>query len=258
MGLFGSSDSGIVFGNGQGGLAPISSATTGNVFNQVLNLTLSAGLAVVADFNGDGKPDILSGTTILLNQYSSASVTPPAFALTSSSAAGTVAPGKSATITLTLTPSGGFDANVALSCSGLPAGATCAFSPATASVSGSAATTDTLTISTTPATANVLTRWAGGGMLLAGMLLPFVLLRRPRSLLGTTSRWPMSRCAALLLCGLILGSCGGGGGGSSGSSSGGGSSSSGSPGTSAGTYQVTITATGGSVTQTVTYALMVS
>jgi hypothetical protein len=296
LGLFGSSDSGIVFGNGDGTLAPIVGTNTGNVFNQVLNLQMGGGLSVVADFNGDGKPDILSGTTILLNQYSAASST-PSFALTASSAAATVTPGKSATATLTLTPSGGFDASVSFSCSGLPSGATCRFSPTTATVNGSAVT-DTLTITTTAATASAISPWTAGGLALAGILLPFAALRRPHSMLPGASRSPLTRVTALLLCALVLGSCGGGSGSSSagssstmasdGSSSGAASSSSsgasasssssssgaaasssssgsssssssgGASGTAAGTYRLTITATGGSITQTLTYTLTVS
>jgi uncharacterized membrane protein YgcG len=226
---------------------------------------MSLGLAVVADFNGDGKPDILSGTTILLNQSAAASSSTPSFALTASSAAATVTPGQSATATLTLTPSGGFDASVAFSCSGLPTGAACAFSPAAVTVNGSAVT-DTLTISTTAATASVLTPWTTGGMMLAGILLPFAVQRR-RSRLTEPSRAPIARITMLLLCALILGSCSGSGAptsassgstGSGSSSSGGSSSGGGSPGTAAGTYQVTITATGGSIAQTVAYALTVS
>jgi hypothetical protein len=280
LGVFGSTDSGIVFGNGDGTLAPLAGASAGNLFNQILSLEMGGGLSVVADFNGDGKPDILSGTTILLNQYSAAAST-PSFALTASNAAATVTPGQPATTTLTLTPSGGFDASVAFSCAGLPSGAACTFSPATATVNGSAVT-DSLMISTTAATASAWAPWATGGAMLAGILLPFVMLRRPRSMLAQASRSPLSRCTVLLLCALILVSCGGssspsgvvntssagtssstssGGSTSSSSSSGSGSSSSssgGSSGTAAGTYQVTITATGGSVTQTVSYVLTVS
>jgi len=260
LGVFGSTDSGIVFGNGDGTLAPITSTSTGNAFNQVLNLEMSLGLAVVADFNGDGKPDILAGTTILLNQPSAASTSPPSFALSSSSAAANVTPGQSATATLTLTPSGGFDASVALSCSGLPSGAACTFSPASATVNGSAVT-DTLTISTTAATASLFAPWAKGGMVLAGILLPFAVQRRARSVLTEPSRAPIARITMLLLCALILGSCGGSGAptsASSGSTGSGSSGGGGTPGTAAGTYHVTITATGGSMTQTLAYTLTVS
>jgi len=66
--------------------------------------------------------------------------------------AGTASPGQSATTTLTLMPQNGFSGDVTLTCSGLPSGATCDFSPATVTVNGAAATS-TLTISTTAATA---------------------------------------------------------------------------------------------------------
>lgn len=279
LGIFGSADSGIVFGNGDGTLAPLTGTTTGNVFNQLLNLQMGAGLSVVADFNGDGKPDILTGTTILLNQYSAASTSTPAFALTASSTAATVTPGQSATTMLTLTPSGAFNASVAFSCSGLPSGAACTFAPATATVNGSAVT-DTLTITTTAATASLLAPWATGGAVLAGLLLPFAALRRPRSMGVEAARSRLTRCTVLLLSALLMGSCGGGGGGrstpggmaSSGSSGGTGSSSSGSgssggsgsssgggsTGTAAGTYKLTITATGGAISHSLTYTLTVS
>ncbi len=252
LGVFGSTDSGIVFGNGDGTLAPITSTSTGNMFNQVLNLEMSLGLAVVADFNGDGKPDILAGTTILLNQYSAAKASTPSFALSSSSAAATVTPGQSATASLTLTPSGGFDASVSFKCSGLPSGAACTFSPTTATVNGSAAT-DTLTISTTAATASVSTPWTTGGMMLAGILLPFAVLRRNGSMPRTASGSCLARLPWMLLGVLLLVSCGGSGNSNSGGSGGGGS-----PGTAAGTYPVTITAAGGSITQTLAYTLTVS
>jgi hypothetical protein len=61
---------------------------------------------------------------------------------------GTASPGQSATTTLTLTPQNGFSGDVTLTCSGLPSGAICDFSPATVTVNGAAATS-TLTIITT-------------------------------------------------------------------------------------------------------------
>ncbi len=65
----------------------------------------------------------------------------------------TTAPGGSATYTLTLTPLYGFTANVSLSASGLPAGATASFSPVTV-VGGSGSST--LTVSTTSSIATGL------------------------------------------------------------------------------------------------------
>lgn len=70
---------------------------------------------------------------------------PPTF--TFSASAGTLAlnAGGQGTVTLTVNPQNGFNSVVSFACSGLPAGASCSFSPQTVTPSGAAATT-TLTI----------------------------------------------------------------------------------------------------------------
>jgi Chitobiase/beta-hexosaminidase C-terminal domain len=60
----------------------------------------------------------------------------------------TLAEGQSGTTTIFVIPQNGFASNVSLSCSGLPTGATCNFSPATLTPSSSMAST--LTIATSP------------------------------------------------------------------------------------------------------------
>ncbi|MFI6760960.1 S8 family peptidase [Micromonospora sp. NPDC050417] len=77
-------------------------------------------------------------------------VVPPTqdFSIAVAPAAGTVNPGQSATATVSTTTTVGSPQSVALSASGLPAGATASFSPATVTSGGSSA----LTISTTAAT----------------------------------------------------------------------------------------------------------
>ncbi len=74
-----------------------------------------------------------------------------------------VAAGTSTTTTVTLTPNNGFTDTVSFSCSGLPAGASCAFSPT--SVSGGSGTT-TLTIqtaaNTTPGTTSITVKGSSG------------------------------------------------------------------------------------------------
>ncbi len=75
------------------------------------------------------------------------------FTLTSSAISSSIQPGASATYTLTATAVGGsFPDVVALGCSGLPAHATCSFSPASITPGATKATT-TLTISTTDSVA---------------------------------------------------------------------------------------------------------
>jgi hypothetical protein len=61
-----------------------------------------------------------------------------------------IAAGSSATFTITVTPTNGFNKAVLLSCPvGLPASATCVFSPSAVSLNGTANSTATLTITTT-------------------------------------------------------------------------------------------------------------
>jgi hypothetical protein len=247
-GFIGPQDSGITWGNGDGTLQPVVSATLGTLPNEVINVNVS-GAAMTTDFNGDGKPDLLVGSTLLLSQEAAATA-PPDFSVAESSASGTVTAGQSAQTTLTLTPSNGFDQSVSLACGGLPVGATCNFSPASATVNGSAATS-TLTIATAARTAmnssgRPVSPLLPGGVLLAGICMPFALRRRRT--VACAQHYGM---LVLLIGALALHGCGGGSG-SSGASGGG------APGTPAGSYTVTITATAGSTTHTATYVLTVN
>ena len=70
------------------------------------------------------------------------------FGLSINPTAATVVAGNSAQVTVTVSPLSGFNSAVSLSCSSLPANVTCSASPASVTPSG-AATTSTLTISTT-------------------------------------------------------------------------------------------------------------
>jgi trimeric autotransporter adhesin len=102
--------------------------------------------------NGDGRPDLVfvpentsitltvNGVAVLLN------TTPAGFALSAAALnPGTVTAGSSATSTVTVTPTFGYDGAEPLSCTGLPTGATCAFNPP--SIANSSGTS-TLTITT--------------------------------------------------------------------------------------------------------------
>ena len=161
-------------------------------------------------------------------------------------ASGTVIRGQSAITTITLAPVNGFSGSVSLSCSGLPAGAVCGFSPASVAVNESAAMS-TVTISTTAASAmNAPGRpfdpRAPDGVLLAGIGLLPLLGRRRR----TAARWLRGGMivALALGAGALLQSCGGGGAGSTA--------------TPTGTYTITVTATAGSTVHSATYALTVN
>lgn len=110
---------------------------------------------------------------------------------------------------LTITPIGNYTAPIALSCSGLPLEASCAFSPATVTPTNGAVQTVTLVVSTTAAT-NSMNRsvpWSstGGGIalaVLAGLLTGW---RRKRfkaglftaMLLAMLAMLPMTGCGTL-------------------------------------------------------------
>lgn len=196
------------------------------------------------------------GTGAMSNEEA---VTPVAPSFSVSGAPVSLAPGAttSNTSTVNLTPGGGFTGNVTLTAAltTSPAGAVDppTFSFGTTSpvdITGSAAGTATLTISTTAATSSQVSYpnrqgipwYAAGGATLACLLLFGVPARRRswRSMLGMV----------LLLVALAGGAfaCGGG-------SAGGGGGGNGNPGTTAGTYTITVTGTSGTITQTGTVTL---
>ena len=159
----------------------------------------------------------------------------PSFTVGVSPAAVTVATGQSGTVAVSVTPQNGFNSAVTFACGGLPAGATCSFSPATVTPSGAAAAKTTLTVATGTAAANRDSR-----PVVPGATLAFALC-----LLG----WRKRRGVQLLLvltvsfAGLsLLSACGGGS-----------SSSTPQPSTST----VTITATSGAVQNVTSFALTV-
>jgi hypothetical protein len=76
-------------------------------------------------------------------------VATPSFTVAVSPASLTVTAGQSGTTTILVTPQNAFGGAVSFSCSGLPSGASCSFSPATVTMSGAVAST-TLTVTTAP------------------------------------------------------------------------------------------------------------
>jgi endoglucanase Acf2 len=88
---------------------------------------------------------------------------PPDFTLSSTPGSVLVAYGSAATYTLNLAPLGNYAGSVSFACAGLPAGASCSFSPATVALNGTAATTDTLTIATGGKASLTVPSLRGGG-----------------------------------------------------------------------------------------------
>lgn len=113
--------------------------------------------------------------------------------------------GQNGTVHVTVAPLGGFNQPVSFACSGLPTGATCAFSPATVTPQGGAVST-LLTISTSATMSQRrggILPWSGAGMVLAFCSLG-IGLRNRRKLL------PMLLLVAVTGLSLLLMACGGG------------------------------------------------
>lgn len=96
-----------------------------------------------------------------------------AFGFSTSTQVATVTAGSATQFVVSAAPTNGFSGNVSLSCSGLPTGATCSFSPSQLSVSPTASATSTVTIQTSAHAA--LTPPAHNGRLKAIIDLAFLL-----------------------------------------------------------------------------------
>jgi hypothetical protein len=157
-------------------------------------------------------------------------------AASDSSISATVSSGQSATYIVSITPVGGFNQAVVLTCSGAPSEATCSISPSSMTLSGSNATNSTVTVATTASSTaapgghtDLPTSRLGGPVLLLLLWLLALALS-----LGVAER----QRARLILTGIaalvvIWAACGSGGG----TGRGGG----GNPGTPHGTYTLTLT-----------------
>ena len=128
---------------------------------------------------------------------------------TASGTTATVPAGQPASYALSLTPVAGYSGTVTLSCTGLPANATCSFTPSSLALTGGKAANFTVTLATE--TAQTSGQWRPyAGSALAGLLLllPLPLCRQRRS----RARW--LSLILLLSAGIGFSGCGGGGGGS--------------------------------------------
>jgi hypothetical protein len=112
---------------------------------------------VVGDFNNDGALDIANINNVLPDTTTHIQVLIQGlfedFTLGLSMADVTISAGKSTDVTLDVTPVGGFSQTVNLSCSGLPVGVTCSFTPASVTFSG--ATTQEVKVTFTGASSMV-------------------------------------------------------------------------------------------------------
>jgi uncharacterized membrane protein len=196
----------------------------------------------------------ISGTCTPLGSGAAASF---ALATTSSTTLNVVA-GASATSTLTVTPTGGFNQAVTFTCSGLPTASSCAFAPSSLTPNAAAIST-TLTITTTAPSRAVGFVWSPfGGMLAVAFGIAWLLLLHAVFAVEAMRARTRSIRSIAAVCGVVVlfASCGGGGGDGATDPA---------PltgGTPAGTYPVTVTATSGTgasaLSRTLTVTLAVA
>jgi uncharacterized protein (TIGR03118 family) len=219
---FGTFGSDILVGNfGDGTMSAFD--TTGTFLGQ---LTDSAGNVLVNSrlwdmvFGGGGgannNPGNLgtlyftagSATSVFASLVPAAAVGTPGFSLNLSAQSATVAPGGSANVTISAAAVGGFNSQIALTCTA-PSGLTCAFSPSTISPGSTSSSTLTISaVSTPPPTGYIV---PGMAALLPGLGLFGTLLttRKRKPLTRKSIQW-MSLLGLLLFVSLFALGCGGG------------------------------------------------
>jgi hypothetical protein len=170
--------------------------------------------------------------------------------LPGSSTSATVSPGGTATYQMSVAGQGGLNQTISFACSGAPSEATCTVSPATVTPSGSTATTVTVSVSTTapsmapPVSGWKWRRWPVGitGLVVLLALTMLVVMWWVIGSRGRVSTLPRLALGTVMLLGALGTGCGG-------------ASAVHNPGTPAGTYNLTLTATATSGSTTLQHSV---
>jgi uncharacterized repeat protein (TIGR01451 family) len=178
---------------------------------------------------------------------------PPGFNLSADPPVLVVSAGLAATYTITVTPTGGFTGNVALTCTGYPELTTCTLTPSSVSITGTAAQTATMVVTTRAGSSmQAMTLPAGpvSGPRLPAWSLWLVALAMALTMAfgwraGNGRAWPKlaARIATVVLFGILWAGCA--------------AKTGTAPGTAPGTYVITVTGTSGTISRTTTVTLVV-
>ena len=203
--------------------------TSSTVYSGPVTVSSSETLQAIAVASGYSISPVASATYTI----------PPDFSVAATPASSTVAAGQYGTTSISITPANGFNSTVSFSCSGLPYGATCIFSPQTVTPSAGVVST-TLNITTTLSMATIRRS--------APPLFPISALAAVLCWVGWKRR-RLSRFLGLVVVSAIgfslLNGCGGG-------NSGGVSSA-----PQSATYTITVNAASGSLTHSTPFSLTV-
>ncbi|SDE85456.1 beta strand repeat-containing protein [Terriglobus roseus] len=159
----------VTFTDGSTTLGTANLDATGRATYSTAALTVGSH-SVVASYAGAS-----TSAAIFTASASSAvavTITPPGFTIALAQSTSTATRGSSATNTLSITPVGGFNAVVNLTCTGAPSGSTCTINPASVTPNGSTASTATITLQTS---ASASIRSGSSTVLLSLLGLPAIL-----------------------------------------------------------------------------------
>ena len=164
----------------------LGSAPLSNGFASLTTTALPAGtVTLTAQYGGSADNSPVTSNALVITVVG----LPPAFTLAAADAGLSVTSAAPAETTLQLTPNQSFNGPVTLSCSGLPAGASCAFSPSSVPLAGGTPGSVKLTVAYSRTTARV--RWKSDAEPVMALCLGFLVLgpwgkrrRRSMSLLG--------------------------------------------------------------------------
>ena len=183
----------VTFLDGQNALG--TGVLNGNGMASFATPSLMAGRhSITASYSGDAANDASISAAVMVTVATPAS---PGYTMAVSSSDVVLTRGEVANLTVTLTPQNGFNTSVNLTCSGLPAGATCNFNPATITPAGKpVSSTLSILAAVPPVTSeNRAPQGSNRGRLALGLVMPWGML----SLIGLAKRKNRSRCAIWLV-----------------------------------------------------------
>lgn len=227
-----------------GGSSLGSASMTGGVATFVTTALPVGSDTISVAYSGDAGDNPANGTASVT--VTAAPPAAPSFTMTASVGTLSLAPGATGTVALSLTSNAAFSGSISFTCTGLPAEASCSVSPSSVSLGKGQTANAALVIATTAKNNSYQvanhSAWTitMGGISMAGLM--FIAFPRRKRIPGTLAIVVFGAISAASILGLT--GCGGSG--------------DKYPGTPAGSYNVVVTATSGTITQLQVVALTIN